>query len=190
MQVPVRAGVTAAFRRPGTHSGPAFGYSETKERMEYNMFAKKTLAILSVMAISTAFLPFTTALAVMYKWVDEEGNVQYSERRPPGKAEIVKPPPKVDTEAAREALRERQEKLDKTRTEKKEAGSEASREKHDATVTRKNCDIASERLQQLSTGYTAATDEQGNRVRMSEEQRQTKIKQAREEMQKYCNKGG
>ncbi len=38
------------------------------------------------------------AYSEMYKWVDDEGNVQYSQHKPEANFEVIKPPPKIKKE--------------------------------------------------------------------------------------------
>ena len=57
---------------------------------------------LVISSVLTFILVPQNSIARMYKWVDEDGNTQYTQSPPPGdiESEVIKPPPKVDTEAA------------------------------------------------------------------------------------------
>ncbi|HKK16999.1 MAG TPA: DUF4124 domain-containing protein, partial [Gammaproteobacteria bacterium] len=58
---------------------------------------------MKISPILLALLVSSNALAAMYKWVDENGEVHYTQTPPPGdiQAETIKPPPDVNTEKAR-----------------------------------------------------------------------------------------
>lgn len=59
------------------------------------------------------------ARAELYKWVDEAGNVVYTDKPPPdAKVEVIPPPPPVDSESALKALEESQLKLDERREQR------------------------------------------------------------------------
>jgi len=131
----------------------------------------------------------TAAHGEMYKWVDDEGNVQYSQNPPPGSkaAEVVKPPPKVDTEGATQALSEqeaqfkgRQEAAGKEAEEAEKTAAEAAQKKQACESARKNL----ERLQNAQRIFKK--DAAGNRSRVSEEERQQSIKKAEESIKKNC----
>lgn len=131
------------------------------------------------------------AIAKMYKWVDADGNTQYTQLPPPGdiKAETIKEPPKIDTESAVKELEAKQKKLEeinKTRDEKKKA--ELKEQEH-AALIKENCKQAKSKLENnQNTGRIRAVDEEGNVVRAPEEERQRRIKEAQEAVNKWCNR--
>jgi len=91
------------------------------------------------------------ALAGTYRWVDDEGNVVYSQTPPPDGREVREiappPPPAEDPAAAKkrlEALTEEAEKSSQRRREQKEA---QDRKKAEAERRRKNCEAARYNLQ-------------------------------------------
>ena len=114
------------------------------------------------------------ALAEMYKWVDESGHVQYSQTPPPGvKADTVKPPPKVDTQNAVDELKSKEKGFD----DRKKAG--------DAAKKQQACETAKKNMEGLqSTPRSYKTDAAGNRVRLTDEERQKQIA----DMQKIADK--
>ena len=67
------------------------------------------------------------AMAEMYKWVDENGRVQYTQERPPPgiKGDTIKPPPPVDSEAAAKQLEAREELLKDAREGREKTAEDA-----------------------------------------------------------------
>jgi len=104
----------------------------------------------------------TTASAKLYKWVDADGNVTYSERKPvDGKAEEIKlrGVTAVSKEQARERLDDINKAADTTRKDRefKEdvSGDSADRDKRLA----QNCEIYRENLRVLQNAQRVKTDD-------------------------------
>ncbi len=126
--------------------------------------------------------------AEIYKWVDEHGETHYSQKKPGDGVEVstVKPPPRVDTEAA---LQEKQRKLreEQERNKVKLKKSEAERKAREETALKKsNCDKAKARVTSMQRPRVNMVDAQGNRTRISEEQRQKQLAEAQKAVKEHC----
>jgi hypothetical protein len=127
------------------------------------------------------------APAKLYKWVDEQGNVTYSERKPPDKAaEEIKliGVPAVTREQARERLDElggKAETAAKDREFKKTATAEAA--EREARM-KKNCETAQQNLRVLQTA-SRVKSEDGQF--MNDEQRAARLKATQKEIADNCN---
>ena len=97
-----------------------------------------------------------SAIAGMYRWVDDQGNVVYSQQPPPDNREsktIAPPPPPAEpSENSMERSRELNEKLDamaeeRAKTREKKLKAEAERKEREARCNsaRKNLKILTER---------------------------------------------
>ena len=150
--------------------------------MEY-----RTLIVLLVLMTMT---PMQASMARIYKWVDAQGNVQYSEQRPPGvKTEelSIKTAP-ADTQeldrlkeqagfTTKEGAKTPEEALAPTGQDK--AQMEKDRQE--------NCRVARENLRVLETSRRVASkDEHGNYVRLDDNQRQAQMEAARKQIEQYC----
>ncbi|CAN5897544.1 DUF4124 domain-containing protein [soil metagenome] len=127
-------------------------------------------------------------LAEVYKWVDDQGQVQYSQSPPPGRpAQTIKPPPKVDSKSARETL-EQQLKDAEIRSDKQQEQAEADQKTQEQGDERKAaCEAARERLTKLEgKPRILQYAEDGSSKRLTEEERQTAIAEARKKIEKYC----
>lgn len=132
------------------------------------------------------------AEAAIYKWVDENGQTVYSETPPPKGTATTRlkepPPPPVDPNAAMESLRnqakafeQRQEEQNKTENDTRQS---AEREKQ----IQKNCEQLRKNLEVLTTNNQVReqTGDEQHRV-LAEEERQARIKETRELIQKECS---
>lgn len=152
----------------------------------------KNIHIRNYLGASLLLLLVTTgyAYAATYKWVDENGQVNYSQYPPPEgtESETVKPPPKVDTDAA---IREQQEREGKLNSINEERNKESAQEKLDegnAAKKQAACDLARDKLKQaISSTRLYATNEQGERVKLGEDERQARIEAANNEIAEFCN---
>jgi hypothetical protein len=130
--------------------------------------------------------------AGVYRWVDEDGKVHYGDR--PGGAEsaeevTVKQEKGADQPASGEGNREQTrqrllEQYEKDRLEKKAAA--AQRKKEQARRNR-NCAIARDRLKAYERSALYDLDEDGERVYLSDDERERALEEAREDVQHWCD---
>ncbi len=131
-----------------------------------------------------------TVSAQVYKWVDAEGNVHYGQNRPRGmEAEPVKVQPQGLSEEQR-AL-----ELDKLKLKaglgsenrEPEQGEQASTQMPEA-VRQENCRIARHNLAALlQKRRIVQTDEEGNLVRLDDAQRESRLQEAKNQVEEFCD---
>ena len=129
-------------------------------------------------------LATATVAAQVYKWVDKDGQVQYSDTPPPPgatKAEAKK----VDTGSAAQAstaptLETRAKNFDKRRASDAEKDKKAAEAQKKADVDAENCKIANMRIREIENGRPIKQiNDQGEATYMSDETRQTEVTKAR-----------
>lgn len=128
-----------------------------------------------------------TAQAKLYKWVDEQGNVTYSERKPTDqKAEEIKllGVPAVSNEEARQRLDQLTDKAE-TATKDREFKQTVTAEVAERDERLKaNCDTAQQNLRVLENA-SRVKDQDGQF--MSDAQRAARLAQTRKEVEDNCN---
>jgi len=135
-----------------------------------------------------------SASAQLYKWVDADGKVHYSDRPPPASAKQeqklnirnapVPPPAAEESAATAKSYTEQELEFRKRKVEQEEAQKKAAAE---AETDRQNCARAQEKLRLYQEGGRVYTiDAQGERQYLGDESRERGIVQAREEVAKYC----
>lgn len=136
-----------------------------------------------------AYLVSSLALAGTYKWVDEEGNVQYTQTPPPAgiAAETIKPPPKVDTEKAVKELEAQEEEAAKLRQNRLDEAEKEAQANQELELQKKNCEMARARLASYEQPMVKFVQEDGTRVRATEEERQAEIAKSQEMIKEWCN---
>jgi hypothetical protein len=146
-----------------------------------------------------AVTPLAVAGGPVYRWVDTDGSVQYSERPPPGvKAEVVPlhHAPASTDQSAQDLKRAR---------EKAGLGTPAGQGAPPASATvpptqeqqaardqqrAENCRIAQENLRVLEASRRViARDAQGNEIRLDDTQRQARLEETRQQIDKFCGPG-
>ena len=127
----------------------------------------------------------TVAEARMYKWVDKDGVVQYSQTLPPsGEAEEVKPPPKPS--APSQASQPEPEKMEQKSAESD--GPTAEEIAESDKIKQENCGIARSNLDLYTNlGRKLVKTPDGLYKRYTEEERQAEIVKAKEAIKEYCN---
>lgn len=130
------------------------------------------------------------AAAAMYKWVDEDGNVHYTQTPPPAdvrQAETIKPPPDVNTDKARKDLEQEQELVDKIREQRLETKEEERLAQKEREQKEANCKMARDRLASYTQPRVRYTGEDGNRYYFTEEERQEQIQKSKDMIDEFCN---
>ncbi len=135
----------------------------------------------------------TTVEARMYKWVDSEGVTQYSQSPPvSGTAKEIAPPPlpsatrkmqKSTTANADSNVKN----ADKSATKEKDAS--ASDIAESEKIRKNNCSIAKSNLDLYTNlGKKLLKTPDGLYKRLTEDERQEKIKQSEESVKEFCSK--
>lgn len=146
------------------------------------------------------------AAAQMYKWVDSNGKVQYSDKPPPGnvKTERLREPPRAPSppaasdakgaaakDTARSAPRsvaEQEQAFRKRQTEAAKAQDERAQQENDARDRAENCKRAKAAVANLELGgRQARINEKGERVYLSDQEIAQSTAQARQEAAAACN---
>ena len=132
----------------------------------------------------------TGSQAAMYKWVDENGQTVYSQIPPTsGQSTRMKPPPPpAETpEEARQRLNQRLQTLEDKAEDKELAGQKEAKEGELAEVYKSNCAAAQHNLMFLESNPRKLVGQpDGSYVRITEEERQQKMQEAREQVEKFC----
>ncbi len=126
--------------------------------------------------------------AAIYKWVDETGRTHYTQSKPPDEVEAttLKSTTKVDTESAQKTLQQQQKKANSALKERQKKAEAAAKQKADAALDNKNCDLAKTNLSRLERPRINLVDDKGETYRAGEDERQRRLKKAREDVAEYC----
>lgn len=140
------------------------------------------LATIALVTAVCAALP--AQAAKLYKWVDDQGNVTYSERRPTNRESetIQLRGATLDSSGAQEKLDELNDRADAQQKDREFAGNSASATAERSERMANNCKIARENLRILKTtsriqdkdadGEAYFLDETGIQAKMADTQRQ------------------
>ena len=129
--------------------------------------------------------------AKMYKWVDEEGNVHYTQTKPPADTEVetIKPPPKVTPPPAPAKAEPEASAADADVTEDEATKQKnAEIEQQNAEIRKQNCAASRERLDALNNagGRIKYTDDDGNVAWASDEQVAERKATLEANVKKWC----
>ena len=148
----------------------------------------RQLRYLVVALLAFALAP--AAGATMYKWVDADGNVVYSDKPPPdGNAEEVKRHATGTTDEEAEATLEAlTDKADAEREDREIKNEIASDQAERGDIIKKNCEIARKNKSLLETpARVTLQDAEGNDYFLDEQERTEKLKDATAQVERYCN---
>lgn len=151
---------------------------------------RNSTLLLRFITLAIAFAWAGTTSAGVYKWVDENGVVHYSQTKPSGhEAENLRP--RSDGTTDEEARSKLEALVDKARN--KDAGPTADDQEQSlkrASRRKKNCETARENLRLLESGVRIrANDANGNPYFLDDEARQTKLTETQSQIQANCIEG-
>lgn len=150
--------------------------------------ARRILNLVAGTLVSLAALAQPVA-AEMYKWVDEKGDVHYTQERPPPgiKGETIKPPPPVDSEAAQQRLESRQELLKGASESRSKGAEEAALAAEDKAFRAENCKRAQASVAAYSIPNALVMQPDGSRTRYSEDERLKGLADAEARVKDFCD---
>ena len=129
--------------------------------------------------------------AEMYRYIDESGQVVYSQFKPKPGVEIstvkAPPPPPSTAEKSRQQLVDSLQKRVDAKQDKKEAEEKSAKADEDSERKMKNCEAAKRNLANLTASDNRKlVDRKGNVVEISEAKRKQQIQKAQEVIKRDC----
>jgi len=134
----------------------------------------------------------TQALAGMYRWTDDQGNVVYSQTPPPDNRPVKPiappPPPAAAPQEAREKVQKLQQQLDNIAAERKEKQQEQEQAEQERKARAEKCTAAKKALQTIKErpSSTLWRLPDGSYQRFTVEERETQIGALNKSIQKNC----
>ena len=153
------------------------------------MRAKKTQFVFSVFLIS-CFISLSAPCEI-YKWVDDEGKVHYSEippnKTPKDNIETIKIRDNIDTQRASKKLGDKSKSLNERREERKKEKSDVAAKKQQLEENKARCQQAKKHLTSLQNPKVTVTEDDGTVRALGEEERQEKIKNGEKMVSEACD---
>lgn len=147
--------------------------------------AMKTACIILMMLISS------NAMAEIYKWTDEQGNVNYSDQPAQDNARQlqIKAEDRKQSQVSQDERLERRQRLlqayDEDRAKQKET---ETKEKKQKEQLQRECVVAKDRLARYERSRGIYDlDKDGNRVMLSDKDQQRMKDTLRQQISQYCN---
>ncbi len=127
----------------------------------------------------------------IYKWVDQNGEIQYTQLPPPAGIEVLEirsaPPPADDPAAENAKLQQQVEALDERMEERQAATAQAELRAKNKEIRRQNCINARKNLGELQQGGIKRYRlPDGSVLRLTEEDRQKRIAETETEITENC----
>jgi len=136
------------------------------------------------------FLSSAIYAAPIYKWVDDNGTVHFGSEPPTNveaktvSTKIAKPQSQPAPESSAQENTKTESKAPSQAEIDKEVRKQVVREQEEL---KKQCTLLRTRLSQLKNNPRLLTEIDGETVRLSEEQRQERIKEAEEKIKEFCD---
>ena len=143
--------------------------------------------------LGLGFSAMVSANQPIYKWKDDKGNIKYTQTKPPHGVSYETINQRVSDSgtaaetnkgvASEPSISEQQDKILAEQNAQKKSVEEQRKE-----IARKNCEIATNNLEVLETKARIQIEENGERRMLTDTEREERLKQARENVKKYCEK--
>ena len=133
---------------------------------------------------------FTAPLAAeMYKWVDERGQVHYSQTPPPGvDSEVIRPhSASPNAGKADQQLQQRMHDFDSRYKAQQEAKQKQAADKQEQSLRRENCAAAKANFEQLQRRGRVKVRQGDTYRRLSEEEHQVMFEDTKQQIKEYCH---
>lgn len=131
--------------------------------------------------------------AELYKWVDEQGNVHYSDQPAGGKTKsestlnIPSQPGALNSADGGKSWQEKEQEFQKRKASAAEAEAKKQKAEQEAKTQRENCEKAKQNLSQLESAVPVYTfNEKTGRTLLNQEQRTQEIAKARKSVAEWC----
>ena len=133
-------------------------------------------------------LTLTPLQAAVHRWVDDNGNVHYSDQPPAKQAsEKIEIKPHTPDPATQERLLRHKQTVESSQEAREEQKEQQQAEAKEAEQQKERCKQARAQLNLAeTTGRIYETDENGERKYMDDKQREAYLEQAREAVKKFC----
>jgi hypothetical protein len=125
-----------------------------------------------------------------YRWVDDSGQVHYTDQEQGGKPQGIKSySTPSDTQAAPQDRMEKTRRLlNAYRLERQQKREQQAEQKAEQEKRRKNCNRARDNVRRYnSIGSIYQLDKDGNRVYLSEQERDSLLQRSREKIERWCS---
>jgi hypothetical protein len=141
--------------------------------------------------VSLLLLP-SLACAATYQWKDQDGNTVYSQFPPEAGREVrtvaPPPPPALPPEQAQQELEALQRQLDELRESRQQERQKQGESRAQTEARAENCRKVRENLRNLEQNpQRLVRESNGDYRRYTEEQRNEKIREYRDILQRDCN---
>jgi len=132
------------------------------------------------------------AQSTVYKWVDADGKVQYSQTPPQDvsheKVHLPVSEPATGGSSTLERLQKQLDQIDQERAEQAQQQQQAREARNQEELRSRNCKQARANLQALqSNADVIQTRSDGSKFILTAEQREQRLKQTNKDIEYYCN---
>ncbi len=142
--------------------------------------------------MTLAITPLISQAGKVYKWVDENGNSQFSQFPPEDQQQSeqvnIKTQKSISSSQSKEKLESMRQKLLESSVDRNTEDEEEKQDKENEKIRAQNCDKAKQHLRDLeSNGRIYKTLENGERYWFDVKERAEKIKGAQKQVKEFCS---
>ncbi|WP_223669090.1 DUF4124 domain-containing protein [Kangiella shandongensis] len=153
------------------------------------MISKRSLIITALLALAVSFS--AVADKPIYKWKDSQGNIKYTQSKPPRGTDYetiyqrTSTATKAQSENSQADSAEANDSLDDVIAKQNKQKDVVAQK--NAEIARKNCTIAKNNLEVLQSRTRVQVEENGQRRMLTDQERADKLEKAKANVDKFCN---
>ncbi|RDX37550.1 DUF4124 domain-containing protein [Kangiella sp. HD9-110m-PIT-SAG07] len=152
------------------------------------MISKKAFIVSALLALSVSFA--AAANKPIYKWKDDQGNIKYTQSKPPRGTEFETIYQRQSNSSEQQSQSSRPTQSNTTDTQDQMIAAQESQQKSarqaNKEILQKNCEIAKNNSDTLTNSPRVFTEIDGERRLLTDEERSSKLEAAQSNIDKYC----
>jgi hypothetical protein len=152
------------------------------------LLTKQKIYLFGYLILASVVIFSSAVQAELYKWVDENGNINYTQSPPPPGVDgtTIKPPPNLNSDSAQSRLEQRLDTLDKRADQRQKQAEEQQQAKSEMEEQTRICNQARARLASYQYPRVSVQGADGTSIQLGEEERQREVDKSQSQVNDLC----
>ena len=152
------------------------------------LLTKQKIYLFGCMIIGLGVIFSSAVQAELYKWVDENGNINYTQSPPPPGVDgtTITPPPSFNSDTAQSRLDSRLDTLDKNAQQRQKQAEEQQQAKSEMEQQTRICNQARARLTSYQYPRVNVQGADGASMQLGEDERQREVAKSQSQVNDLC----
>ena len=152
------------------------------------LLTKQKIYLFGYLILASVVIFSSAVQAELYKWVDKNGNINYTQSPPPPGVDgtTIKPPPSFNSDSAQSRLDQRLDTLEQRADQRQKQAEEQQQAKSEREEQEKICNQARARLASYQYPKVSVQGADGASIQLGEEVRQREVDKSQSQVNDFC----